>query len=43
MAIDVDQIIKHVLYGEGERVTGPYAKMTDWYDQDIKPLPYDPE
>ena len=42
MAIDVDQIIKYVLYGEGERVTGPYAKMTDWYDQDIKPLPYNP-
>ena len=42
MAIDVDQIIKYVLYGEGERVTGPYAKMTDWYDQEIKPLPYNP-
>jgi len=42
MAIDVNQIIKYVLYGEGERVTGPYAKMTDWYDQDVKPLPYDP-
>ena len=43
MAIDVDQIIKHVLYGEGERVTGPYAKMTDWYDQDVKPLSYNPD
>ena len=43
MAIDVDQIIKHILYGEGERVTGPYPKMTDWYDQNIKPLPYDPD
>ena len=43
MAIDVEQIIKHVLYGEGERVTGPYAKMTDWYDQDVKPLSYDPD
>jgi ABC-type transport system substrate-binding protein len=43
MAIDVDQIIKHVLYGEGERVTGPYAKMTDWYDQEVQPLPYDPD
>ncbi|KMP11037.1 peptide ABC transporter substrate-binding protein [Candidatus Nitromaritima sp. SCGC AAA799-A02] len=43
MAIDVDQIIKYVLYGEGERVTGPYPKMTDWYDPDVQPLPYDPE
>lgn len=43
MAIDIDQIIKYVLYEEGERVTGPYAKMTDWYDQNIQPLPYDPD
>ncbi|GJL79772.1 MAG: hypothetical protein NPINA01_27610 [Nitrospinaceae bacterium] len=43
MAIDVDQIIKYVLYGEGERVTGPYPKITDWYDPSIKPLPYDPD
>ena len=43
MAIDVDQIIKYVLYNEGERVTGPYAKITDWYDQDVPPIPYDPE
>lgn len=43
MAIDIDQIIKYVLYGEGERVTGPYPKITDWYDSSIKPLPYDPE
>jgi ABC-type transport system substrate-binding protein len=43
MAIDVDQIIKYVLYGEGERVTGPYPKMTDWYDHEVQPPPYDPE
>jgi ABC-type transport system substrate-binding protein len=43
MAIDIEQIIKHVLYGEGERVTGPYPKMTDWYDQEVQPLPYDPD
>ena len=36
-------IIKYVLYGEGERVTGPYPKITDWYDPSIQPLPYDPE
>ncbi len=43
MAIDVDKIIKYVLYDEGERVTGPFAKITDWYDQDVQPIPYDPE
>lgn len=43
MAIDIDPIIKYVLYGEGERVTGPYPKITEWYDPDVKPLPHDPE
>jgi len=43
MAIDVEQIIKYVLYNEGERVTGPYPKITDWYDPDVPPIPYDPE
>ena len=42
MAIDIEPIIKYVLYGEGERVTGPYPKITEWYDNNIKPLPYDP-
>ncbi len=43
MAIDVDEIIRYVMYGEGERTTGPYPKQTDWYDHDVAPLPYDPE
>jgi len=43
MAVNTDQIIKYILYGEGERVTGPYPKITDWYDHSVKPLPYDPE
>ena len=43
MAIDVEQIIKYVLYSEGERVTGPFAKITDWYDHDVQPISYDPE
>jgi len=42
MAINVDQIIEYVLYDEGERVTGPFAKITDWYDHGVQPLPYDP-
>lgn len=43
MAIDVDQIIKYVLYNEGERVTGPYPKITDWYDHSVPLIPFDPE
>ncbi len=43
MAIDVDKIIKYVLYNQGERITGPFVKQTDYYNHDIEPLPYDPE
>ena len=43
MAIDVEKIIKHILYGEGERVTGPYPKITDWYDPAVQTLPYNPK
>ncbi len=43
MAVNVEEIIEYILYGEGERVTGPYAKITDWYDHSVQPIPYDPE
>ncbi|MDY6987738.1 MAG: ABC transporter substrate-binding protein [Thermodesulfobacteriota bacterium] len=43
MAIDVDKIIAYVLYGQGERITGPFVKQTDYYNGTIKPPPYDPE
>jgi len=43
MAIDASKIIKYVLYGQGERITGPFVKQTDYYNHNIKPLPYDPE
>ncbi len=43
MAIDVDKIIQFILYGQGERITGPFVKQTDYYDHDIRPLPYDPQ
>jgi len=43
MAIDVNKIIKYVLYGQGERITGPFVKQTDYYNHNIKPLPYDPK
>jgi len=43
MAIDIDAIIRYALFGEAERVTGPYASITDWYDASVPPLPYDPD
>ncbi|MGD8386241.1 MAG: peptide-binding protein [Desulfobacteraceae bacterium] len=43
MAIDVEKIIRYVLYGQAERITGPFAKQTDFYNHAIQPLPYDPE
>jgi ABC-type transport system substrate-binding protein len=42
MAIDVNKIIKYVLNGQGERITGPFVKQTDYYNRKIKPVPYDP-
>jgi len=43
MAINVEDFIKYLLYGEGEQITGPYPKNTQWYDHFVEPLPYDPE
>jgi ABC-type transport system substrate-binding protein len=43
MAIDVDKIIQYVLFSQGERITGPFVKQTDYYNRNIKPLPYDPK
>jgi ABC-type transport system substrate-binding protein len=42
MAIDVNKIIEFVLYGEAEPISGPFVKQTDFYNHDVKPLPYDP-
>jgi len=43
MAIDRDKIIAYVLYGQGEKITGPFVKQTDYYNHTIEPLPYDPQ
>ncbi|MFZ0243275.1 MAG: ABC transporter substrate-binding protein [Desulfobacterales bacterium] len=43
MAIDVDKIIRYALHGQGERITGPFPKQTDFYDTAIAPVPYDPQ
>jgi ABC-type transport system substrate-binding protein len=43
MAIDVDKVIQYVLFGQGEQITGPFPKQTDYYNAAVKPLPYDPQ
>ncbi len=43
MAIDMKKIIKYVLYDQGEGITGPFLKQTDFYNDSVKPLPYDPQ
>ena len=40
-AIDVDMIMRYVLYGEGERVTGPYPPSAPWTDGTAKPAAFD--
>jgi ABC-type transport system substrate-binding protein len=43
LAINVKEIIEYILYGEGEQITGPYPKNTQWYDPTIGPLSYNPK
>ncbi len=43
MAINIPEIIDYLLYGQGERTTGPYPKNTPWYDHEVPALPYDPK
>lgn len=42
MAIDVEKIIRYVLHGQGEEMTGPFVKQTEFYNHSLKPLAYDP-
>jgi ABC-type transport system substrate-binding protein len=43
MAVDVEKIINYVLHGQGERITGPFVKQTDYYNHNIEPVVYDPK
>jgi ABC-type transport system substrate-binding protein len=43
MAIDVDSIIENVLYGEAQRVSGPYYASTVFYNPATPLVPYDLE
>ncbi len=42
MAIDTRAIIQYVLFGEGQRTTGPFPRNSPWYDKHIPALAYDP-
>ena len=42
MAMNVEDFVTYILYGEGERITGPYPPNTQWYDPAVAPLPYNP-
>ncbi|MBK9975189.1 MAG: hypothetical protein IPP14_10495 [Planctomycetes bacterium] len=35
MAIDVEQILKYVVYGQGVRINGPAYPVLPWYDPDF--------
>lgn len=41
-AVDVDAIIKYIIYGYGTRSTGPFVPQTWYYNDSIRPIPYDP-
>ncbi len=42
MAINIDDIIEYVRYGQAERITGPFPKQTDFYDHGVEPIPFNP-
>ena len=43
MAIDVNDVIQYVLYGQARRATGPFYTTTPFNDPSVKPLAYDPK
>jgi peptide/nickel transport system substrate-binding protein len=42
-AIDRDEIVKGVLLGLGVPGVSPYVPSTKWFNEALKPYPYDPE
>ena len=42
-AVDKDSLVKHVLMGSAEVLSGPVVPVSFGYDPTIKPYPYDPE
>ena len=43
MAIDVNQILDYVLFGQGKRTSGPFLQQTPYYNKAVLEMPYNPE
>lgn len=43
MLIDRQRIVDNIVKGYGKIVTGPFNPLSDQYDHDIEPWPYDPQ
>ena len=43
LAINKEDIIEYVLYGQGERITGPFVKQTEYYNDKVEADKYDPD
>jgi peptide/nickel transport system substrate-binding protein len=43
MAIDPSEMIQNVLLGKGQAASGPILPSSWAYDENLKPMPYDPE
>jgi len=41
-AVNVAQMIKHIIYGRGVQSTGIFTPQVWFFDPSVKPLPYDP-
>ncbi|MFZ0615277.1 MAG: peptide-binding protein [Chthoniobacterales bacterium] len=41
-AVNVPQMIKHIIYGRGVQSTGIFTPQVWFFDPSVKPLPYDP-
>src|ERR1019366_6302242 len=39
--VDVDKIIEKIAYGMAKRVTGPTSPSKPYYNNDLKPIPFD--
>jgi len=42
MALNIPEIIEFLLYNQAEPTTGPFVKQSEFYNYEIKSLPYDP-
>lgn len=43
MGLDREHLLVQNYYGKGQVIGGPFVPNTHYYDQDLTPLPYDPD